>query len=96
MGSVTAEGIMGSGLTVDEQLAYHLQYNHFPAVTISMVPYCREAIELVAGDKPETKISVGIPGSEVDIAAYKIVDDLHLDPWVDAMRFVLSLDGEEG
>lgn len=95
MGRASAEDIIQSGRPVDEQLAWHLEYNHFPPVTQSMVPFCREAIELVAGDQGETKISVGIPGSQVEIAAYKIVDDLHLESWVDAMRFVLSLDVED-
>lgn len=86
---------MQSGLTVDQQLEWHLQYNHFPPVTQSMVPFCREAIELVAGDEGETTILVGDGGSEEEIAASKIVEDLHLESWVDAMRFVLSLVDEK-
>jgi hypothetical protein len=46
----------------------------------------------VASDEGDTEILVGIPGSEVEIAAHKIVEDLHLGTWVDIMVFALQVD----
>ncbi|MCH9046113.1 MAG: hypothetical protein IIA40_08395, partial [SAR324 cluster bacterium] len=53
------------------------------------------AIELVSADQGYTKVTVGIPGSSVEIAAYKIVDDLHLESYVDIMQDALEVDDQQ-
>ncbi len=96
MGRSTSEGIIASGITVDQQLAHHLQYNHYPPITQRMVVPCKLAIDLVAGDEGDTKILVGDEGLANEIPAWQIVEDLHLDPWVESVRFALELDDQEG
>ena len=81
--------------TVDQQLAWHLQYNHYPPVDQRMVLFCREAIELVAGGEPETEILVGDYDNQKEIEAQQIVEDLHLGPWVEAMVLALQVDEQD-
>lgn len=90
MGRSQAEGIASSGLSIDRQLEWHLEYNHFPPVNLKMVPACKEAIELVAADEGNTEITVGDDGMELEITAFQIVEDLHLGTWVESQALLIA------
>lgn len=92
MGATQAAGMVESGMSLDAQLAWHLEYNHFPPITVEMVPFCEKAIEMVVAGEGETEILVGRDGREWEVPAAQIVEDLHLGTWVDAQLQELSLD----
>ena len=43
MGYVTAQDVR-SGLPEDQALAWHLQYNHYPPISLVFLPVIREAL----------------------------------------------------
>lgn len=68
----------GNLIGINEALAIHLQYNHYPPVSLQMVGPCKRAIAYC--NKGEYDHKVRCPGDL--IPAWKIVDDLHLDEWL--------------
>ena len=86
----------GGDTSIEQQLEWHLEYNHYPPVDLRMVPFCKEAIELVASDQGETEILVGDYDTQKEIEAQQIVEDLHLGPWVERMVLALEVDEQDG
>jgi hypothetical protein len=86
MGSKTSMEIVESGLSLRDQLAWHLQGNHYPPVPLEMIDPCIDSIELA---------SVGHWNAEVllpDGVFYKgnnyapvwaMIDQHRLNEWVD-------------
>lgn len=91
--------ILGSVMSIEEAIAYHLEYNFavpFPATHIPLlVPVCIQAIKEVNNHNLKAKISLpkGIEsvddnGNSFDtIYAYEIVARCRLDQWLNAEWF---------
>lgn len=86
MGRLYAEGITESDLSLEDQIRWHLQGNHFPPIPASMVPVCIAALEAAADDQWDKLISlpdgVGYRGLTA-APARAIIEQHHLDPWLD-------------
>lgn len=65
-------------ISIDEALAIHLQYNHYPPVSLEMIGPCKRAIQYC--DKGLFNHNVRC-GKDL-VPAWRIVDDLHLDEWL--------------
>lgn len=63
---------------IDEALAIHLQYNHYPPVTLEMIEPCKKAIDYCNKGLSDNTVLCGTEW----IPAWEIVDDLHLDEWL--------------
>lgn len=86
MGSLQAEEMANSNLTLEASLTWHLRSNHYPPVPLEMIPVCVEAIGLM---------NEGLPNSEIDLPlgtsyrnsntapAWAIADAHHLNPWIE-------------
>jgi hypothetical protein len=61
-------------------LTWHLQANHYPPVSKSFIPACKEAIS--AAQKGEWDKKIKMPNGLVRSAAF-IIEGLHLEPWID-------------
>ena len=94
MGSMTAMEISSSDLTVEQQLEWHLQGNHYPPIPKEMVPACIEAIEAYWEDDLDKHIDLPIVGvdrngepfqvlwrGESWAPAREIIINHHLDAW---------------
>ena len=73
-------------LRLIQLLEDHLHYNHYPPIIYEMIQPCKEAILSVLSDKPEKFIKVGW----LYKPAYEIIDDLHLDWFIDNIESVLE------
>ena len=72
-------------MTLEQQLAFHLQSNHFPPVPTSMIQPCIEAIDAYWDEDIHRLISLpeGVGYNGLTVApAYAIVDAHHLEHWV--------------
>lgn len=73
------------GLTLEQQIGWHLQSNHFPPVPASMIPVCIEAIDLANEGEWDKNVSlpegVGYKGLTV-APVYAIVEQHHLSAWI--------------
>lgn len=80
--------------TISTQLAleYHLQQNHFPPVPVAIVPQCIEAIEHAANEDWDHTITAP---SGRDLSVSEWIDELHLQPFVEAWLATTEPD-EEG
>ena len=84
MGKQYIESMIGAGNSLgfdqDVMLANHLQYNHYPPVSLVFMDSAKLAIELVnVGDYNEL---ITMPNG-VEISASDIVEQLHLDDFLD-------------
>lgn len=71
-------------LTIEQQLAWHLQSNHYPPVPTSMVTPCAEAIDAYWEDDLEKEIDLpeGVTYRGKPTApAREIIINHHLDAW---------------
>lgn len=86
MGRLSAEGMIETDLSREQQIEWHLRSNHFPPVPSSMVQPCIEAIEAYFEGDYQKLISlpegVGYRGLTVAPAS-AIVEQHHLHAWVD-------------
>jgi hypothetical protein len=89
MGSLQAQE-MAEMLDMEDAIAWHLQSNHYPPVPASMVQPCIEAIKAVNESTsfvgwhkviqlPEGTRYLG----ETVAPAWAIIEQHHLDPWVE-------------
>ena len=71
-------------ITLEQQLAWHLQSNHFPPIPVSMVQPCVEAIDAYWEDDLDKEIDlpegVSYRGKQT-APAREIIINHHLDPW---------------
>jgi hypothetical protein len=85
MGRLTASEIAQTELTLEDQITWHLQGNHFPPIPKTMVQPCIEAIDAYNEDNPERLISlpegVGYKGLTVAPAS-AIIEAHHLESWL--------------
>jgi hypothetical protein len=85
MGHSTARDIASTDISLEQQIAWHLQGNHYPPVPTSMVQPCIEAIE--ACNEGDYSRAITLPESvswkgSNEAPAYAIIEGHHLDPWL--------------
>lgn len=71
-------------LSLERQIAYHLQANHYPPVPTSMVEPCIEAIDAYWEDDTDKQITLpeGVLYKGLTTApAYAILEQHHLHAW---------------
>lgn len=86
MGSLQAQEMANSGLSLEDSLHWHLRANHYPPVPIEMIPVCVEAIEACNEYDEERQIVLPLGVSYKGLTsapAWAIVDGHHLDAWID-------------
>lgn len=88
MGRMSAESMKevadDMGISLRQQLSWHLTSNHYPPVPTSMIEPCIEAIEAVREGDHEREIALpeGVSWRGQDNApAHAIVIGHHLDAW---------------
>jgi hypothetical protein len=86
MGSLSAKAMAEMNeVTLEQQLAWHLQSNHFPPVPANMVQPCIEAIDAYNDEDYQKLISlpegVGYRGLTAAPAS-AIIEAHHLDAWL--------------
>ena len=72
-------------LTLEDQIAMHLNGNHYPPVPLTMVKPCIEAIDAYWEGNSNTMIELpeGVSWRGHNRApAWSIIDNHHLEPWV--------------
>lgn len=90
MGHITARGIAETEMSLEQQLAWHLQSNHFPPVPTSMVEACVKAIDAM-NEGDYTKM-IGLPEGVgykglTAAPASAIAEAHHLDVWIQYDEF---------
>ena len=85
MGRLQAEAMAEASISLDMQLEWHLQSNHYPPVPTYMVPVCIEAIDNANEGEWYKLVSlpegVGYKGLTV-APTWAIVESHHLDAWI--------------
>ena len=84
MGHNTAVSIAESGVTFEQQIAWHLQGNHYPPIPTSMVQPCIEAIDAYWEMDFDREIPMpeGVFYKGMNVApAWAIIEQHHLDAW---------------
>lgn len=87
MGNKTSMEIVESGLSLRDQLAWHLQGNHYPPVPLEMVDPSIDSIELASAGhwNAEVLLPDGISYKGNKYApVWAIIEQHHLGEWVDA------------
>jgi len=80
-----AEAIREGELAIASALAYHLSANHYPAVPLSMVPVCIEALAWAEDDERDAKVALpeGITWrGEAYAPVWAIIEAHHLEPFI--------------
>ena len=88
MGLMTAIGIAETSISIEQQLWWHLQGNHYPPVPIQMVKPCLEALDAYWEDDLGREIAMPkvndfqiLYQGRVTAPAYAIIDQHHLHAW---------------
>jgi len=71
-------------LSIEAQLSYHLQANHYPPVPVSMVPVCIEAINAYWDDDTDKLITLPegvLWRNQTEAPAWSILEGHHLSAW---------------
>jgi len=80
----------GMGVSVHQQLEWHLRYNHYPPVPSFMVEPCIQAIEAVRegdGDRPITLPNGVLWRGQDHAPAHAVVEGHHLDAWCEEAEY---------
>jgi hypothetical protein len=99
MGAIQAQGMVDLGVDLETAITWHLQHNHFPPVPVSMVPVCIEALDWCNDDEPNTLVDLpeGVTfKGRPQAPAWAIVEQHHLDPWVELELAIWRDIDEEG
>jgi hypothetical protein len=91
MGNLTAVEISESGLTLEQQLEWHLRGNHYPPIPVEMIEPCVRAIELAnAGDwNAEIELpkvgdfQITYKGGHTTAPVWAMVEQHHLSAFLD-------------
>jgi hypothetical protein len=86
MGHKTSSEIVESELSLRDQLAWHLQGNHYPPVPLEMVDPCIDSIELACVGDWNAKVLLpeGVSYKGDNYApVWAMIEQHHLSEWVD-------------
>lgn len=96
MGMLNAMAITETETTLEQQLSWHLQGNHYPPIPQAMIPACVQAIEAMKDGDAERRILLGYDGidkttgepfqilwrNQPTAPAWAIAEHAHLDAWL--------------
>jgi hypothetical protein len=95
MGLHNAIGMTETEATLEQQISWHLQANHYPPIPTVMVPVCIQAIEALKDGDAERRIEMPFDGvdrngepfqiewrGEKTAPAWAIAEHAHLDAWL--------------
>lgn len=89
MGSMTATEIAGTdSLTMEQQIAWHLQGNHYPPVPVSMVQACIEAIDAYWEDDLDRHIDLPTDGVDRNGEPFQIT--WRGESWAPAREIIIN------
>lgn len=88
MGRMGLEGMLDMTDPTDHTahlaaLEWHLQYNHYPPVPMAFVTVAEDAIAACLADDEYRMVPLPIGYSPEKLPAYKIVEALHLEPFLE-------------
>jgi hypothetical protein len=84
MGLTTALGIAETEISFEQQIAWHLQGNHYPPIPTTMVQPCIEAIHAYNEDNGSLEIEMpeGVfYKGQTTAPAWAIIEQHHLSAW---------------
>jgi hypothetical protein len=84
MGYNTSVGLSELDVTFEQQIAWHLQGNHYPPIPTTMVQPCIEAIDAYWADELNLEIEMPegvIYKGKTTAPAWAIIEQHHLDAW---------------
>lgn len=86
MGLSSAMDMRDQDISLEAQISWHLQSNHYPPIHESMIPTCIEAIDLANCGMWNVNVSlpegVGYRGLTV-APVWAIIEQHHLEPWLE-------------
>jgi hypothetical protein len=87
MGSKTSIDIIETGISIDQQLEWHLRGNHYPPLPTQLVAVCREVISHLNGGGDinqhfQLPTKVVTYKGQSSAPAWAIVEGYHLAPWI--------------
>jgi hypothetical protein len=87
MGLQNALGFIESGITLEQQIGWHLQSNHYPPVPSSMVAVCVDVIRWLSVEDNNPQELFELPEGiswrgETSAPAVSIAEGHHLFPFV--------------
>lgn len=84
MGYKVGTEIAGAtNLTLEQQLSWHLQGNHYPPIDEAFIPVAKQAVE--CANKEDWDSVLAMPNGLDRTVAY-IIEGLHLQPFVENME----------
>lgn len=72
-----------TNLTLEQQLSWHLQGNHYPPIDEVFIPVAAQAIEYANTNNWDTVIDMP---NGLSRTVMFIVENLHLQPFIDSME----------
>ena len=98
MGRITAIGIADTNLSLEQQLSWHLQGNHYPPIPQVMIQPFMEAIDAYHEDDLNKLIKLPFDGVDREgnpfqirwrdgsdhAPAWALIEHGHLDTWLDS------------
>jgi hypothetical protein len=95
MGLFNAIGMTETETTLEQQISWHLQANHYPPIPTVMVPVCIQAIDALKDGDAEREIPMPFDGvdsngepfqvtwrGQITAPAWAIAEHAHLDAWL--------------
>jgi hypothetical protein len=91
LGHQTAVAISESGLTLEQQLDWHLRGNHYPPIPAEMIEPCVRAIELANAGDWDAEVSlpkvgnfqITYKGGNTSAPVWAMVEQHHLNAFLD-------------
>lgn len=80
MGYLSTMAMIESGADQQVLLRWHLQTNHYPAVSIDWIPCCLWVIQRVV-DGETLDVPAPVPDGYKQLMAYQVFEELHLGPF---------------
>jgi len=88
MGHINALRVLDL-ITLEGDLRFHLQNNHYPPVPDVMIPIALKAVVLCRNDQFNKTIEIPIEyRMGWMVPAYVIVEAYHLEPWVNELEVI--------
>lgn len=79
MGRLQAEEMV-SQLSQDQALRWHLQYNHYPPISLDFIPTAKKAIK--KANQEECGYIIKMPNGRI-LPVSEIIEGLHLESFLD-------------
>jgi hypothetical protein len=76
---------------LDQALRWHLRSNHYPPITLALLPVAKKAIEIAneaiaMDDEDLWQTMIYVPTADKKLSVSKIIEGMHLDSFLDAVQ----------